>query len=160
MWDDIVHCWSKYMVVMPCFDHLTKMSPVVTVTWGYMHNWSRYIGYKLIHTYGLLHSYRLLQSYRLLCIYRLLCTYRLLHSYRLIDSYSLLRSVKMNGFNSTVICKNSSVTIWEILFNIAMPIIHQKLYSNEGTGGGRVCHNNGIVCHNNLSLWTPPPGLC
>ena len=31
-------------------------------------------------------------------------------------------SVKMNGFNSKVVCKNSSVTIWEILFNIAIPI--------------------------------------
>ena len=28
----------------------------------------------------------------------------------------------MNGFNSKVVCKNSSVTIWEILFNIAIPI--------------------------------------
>ena len=32
----------------------------------------------------------------------------------------------MNGFNSKVVCKNSSVTIWEILFNIAIPIIHHK----------------------------------
>ena len=31
-------------------------------------------------------------------------------------------SVKMNGFNSKVVCKNSSVTIWEILFNITIPI--------------------------------------
>ena len=38
-------------------------------------------------------------------------------------SYRLQRlSVKMNGFNSKVVCKNSSVTIWEILFNIAIPI--------------------------------------
>ena len=32
----------------------------------------------------------------------------------------------MNGFNSKVVCKNSSVAIWEILFNIAIPIIHHK----------------------------------
>ena len=32
----------------------------------------------------------------------------------------------MNGFNSKVVCKNLSVTIWEILFNIAILIIHHK----------------------------------
>ena len=33
----------------------------------------------------------------------------------------------MNGSNSKVVFKNSSaVTIWEILFNIAIPIIHHK----------------------------------
>ena len=55
------------------------------------------------------YSYTLLQS----C--RLLCSYRLLHSYRL-----------PNGFNSKVVCKNSSVNIWEILFNITIPITHHK----------------------------------
>ena len=40
--------------------------------------------------------------------------------YRNTDNKRL--SVKMNGFNSKVVCKNSSVTIWEILFNIAIPI--------------------------------------
>ena len=28
----------------------------------------------------------------------------------------------MNGFNSKVVCKSSSITIWEILFNITIPI--------------------------------------
>ena len=42
----------------------------------------------------------------------------------------------MNGFNNKVVYKNSSVTIWEILFNIAILIIHHKLYLNGG-GGGR-----------------------
>ena len=40
--------------------------------------------------------------------------------YRNTDNKRL--SVKMNGFNSKVVCKNSSVTIWEILFNITIPI--------------------------------------
>ena len=70
------------------------------------------------------------------------------------NSYRLQRvSVKMNGFNSKVICKNSSVTIWEILFNIAIPIIHHKLFSN----GEFVITMGGGVCDNNLSLWTPTP---
>ena len=131
--------WSKQRVATPCFDHLIKMGPVVKVTCKTIKNLSRYLGYKLIniyrllHIYKLLHSYRLLQSYRLLCCYRLLCSYRLLqiyrllHSHRLLHSYRLQRSsVKMNGFNSKVICRNSSVTIWEILFHIAILIIHHK----------------------------------
>ena len=70
---------------------------------------------------GNVHCYTLLHSYRLLCRYRLLQIYRLLHIYRLPHSYRLQRSsVKMNSFNSKVICKNSSVTIWQILFNITI----------------------------------------
>ena len=41
-------------------------------------------------------------------------------------------SVKMNGFNSKVVCKNSSVTIWEILFNIAIPITRGGAYREGG----------------------------
>ena len=78
-------------------------------------------------------------SYRLLQSYRLLCSYGLLHSYRL-----------LNGFNSKVVCKNSSVTIWEILFNITMPIIHHKLYSNEG-----VCHKGGREGFHHFIVKTP-----
>ena len=36
------------------------------------------------------------------------------------------------SFSSKVICKNSSTTIWEILFNTAIPIVHHQLYSNGG----------------------------
>ena len=42
----------------------------------------------------------------------------------------------MNGFNSKVIHKNSSVTIWEILFNITIPIIHHKYRGGFATTGG------------------------
>ena len=43
-------------------------------------------------------------------------------------SYRLQRlSGKMNGFNSKVVSKNSSVTIWEILFNITIPITRDCL---------------------------------
>ena len=42
----------------------------------------------------------------------------------------------MNGFNSKVVCKNLSVTIWEILFNIAIPIIHHKYRGGLATKGG------------------------
>ena len=56
----------------------------------------------------------------------------------------------MNGFSSKVVCKNSSVTIWKILFNITIPIIHHKL------GGwpqqGRDLSQQHIVMIN-------PPGL-
>ena len=44
----------------------------------------------------------------------------------------------MNGFNSKVVCKNSSVTIWEILFNIAIPIIHHKYRGGLVITGGFV----------------------
>ena len=44
-------------------------------------------------------------------------------------------------------CKKSSVAIWEILFNIAILMIHHKLYSN---GGGFVTTT--YRCE------TPPPG--
>ena len=46
-------------------------------------------------------------------------------------SVTVKQSVTMNGFNSKVVCKNSSVTIWEILFNIAIPIIS---ITNTGVG--------------------------
>ena len=52
-------------------------------------------------------------------------------------NYRLLRlSVKINGFNSKVVCKNSSVTIWEILFNITIPIIHHKYRGQLATTRG------------------------
>ena len=54
----------------------------------------------------------------------------------------------MNGFNSKVVCKNSSVTIWKILFNIAIPIIHHKW--------GGVSHNKGGLIITHLSLWYAP----
>ena len=57
----------------------------------------------------------------------------------------------MNGFNSKVVGKNSSVTIWEILFHITIPIIHHK-YS-----GGLVITRGGFVKWP-LSLWYAPPG--
>ena len=57
----------------------------------------------------------------------------------------------MNGFNSKVVCKNSSVTIWEILFNITIPIIHHKYR------GGLVITRGGFV-KRPLSLWYAPPG--
>ena len=87
--------------------------------------------------------------------YRWLHNYRLLHSYRWFHSYRLQRfSVKMNGCNSKVICKNSSATVSKILFNIAILIIHYKLYSN---GGFNI--TMGLGCESNLSLpWTP--GVC
>ena len=83
------------------------------------------------HSYRLFHSYRMFNSYRLFHSYRLFnrSSYRLFNRsiYRLLNSYRLQRlSVKMSGFNSKVVCKNSSVTIWEILFNITIPIIHHK----------------------------------
>ena len=46
-------------------------------------------------------------------------------------SVTVKQSVTMNGFNSKVVCKNSSVTIWEIIFNIAIPIIS---ITNTGVG--------------------------
>ena len=55
----------------------------------------------------------------------------------------------MNGFNSKVVCKNSSVTIWEILFNIAIPIIHHKYR------GGLVI-TRGAFVKRPLSLWYAP----
>ena len=51
----------------------------------------------------------------------------------------------MNGFNSKVVCKNSSVTIWKILFNIAIPIIHHKYRGGLATTRGGVNHNTFIV---------------
>ena len=55
-------------------------------------------------------------------------------------------SVKMNGFNSKVVCKNSSVTIWEILFNIAILItrggfVKQLQYAPRGVPRGGVNEN-------------------
>ena len=86
--------------------------------------------------------------------YSIYFRYRWLHNYRLLHSYRLQRfSVKMNGCNSKVICKNSSATVSKILFNIAILIIHYKLYSN---GGFNIM---GLGCESNLSLpWTP--GVC
>ena len=111
-----------------------KISPVVKVAYKPIKNWSRYLGYRLIHIYRLLHSYRLL------------CSYSLLQSYRLLHSYRLQRlSVEMNGFNSKVTCKNSSVTIWDILFNIAIPIIHHKLYSKGGFVKYYLPHTTNII---------------
>ena len=67
-------------------------------------------------------------------------------------SYTLQRlSVKMNGFNSKVVCKNSSVTIWEILFNITIPIIHHKYR-------GGLVKTRGDFVKRPLSLWYAPPG--
>ena len=58
----------------------------------------------------------------------------------------------MNGFNSKVVCKNLSVTIWEILFNITIPIIHHKYR------GGLVITRGGFV-KRPLSLWYAPQGV-
>ena len=57
--------WSKHRVGTLCFDHLTNIRPVVKVTCKTIKNWSRYLGYKLIHIYRLFHINRLLHSYRL-----------------------------------------------------------------------------------------------
>ena len=68
----------------------------------------------------------------------------------------------MNGFNSKVVCKNSSITIWEILFNIAILIIHHKYR------GGLVITRGGFVKwpqyapgganHNAFIVMVCPPG--
>ena len=58
----------------------------------------------------------------------------------------------MNGFNSKVVCKNVSVTICEILFNITILIIHHKYRGRFATtvGGGGVVTTT-YHCEN------PPP---
>ena len=53
---------------------------------------------------------------------------------------------------SKVVCENSSVTIWEILFNIAIPIIHHKYR------GGLVITRGGFI-KRPLSLWYAPRGV-
>ena len=71
------------------------------------------------------------------------------------------QSVTMKGFNSKVVCKNSSVTISEILFNITIPIIHHKYR------GGLVITRGGFVKqlqyapganHNSFIVVISPPG--
>ena len=116
-----VQFWSKHRIATPCFDHLTKTSPVVKVTCKTIENWSRYLVYELIHIYRLLHSYRPLHSYRLLC------------SYRLQRSF-----VKMNGFNSKIVCKNSSVTIWENPIQYCNTNNPSQIIFKWGRG----CHDN------------------
>ena len=71
----------------------------------------------------------------------------------------------MNGFNSKVVCKNPSVTIWEILVNIAILIIHHKLYLNGGFATTRGVVTTTYHCEPPLSLtmgkllwYIPPPG--
>ena len=56
----------------------------------------------------------------------------------------------MNGFNSKFVCKNSSVTIWKILFNIAIPIIYHKW---------GVSHNKGRALPQQPIIMINPPGL-
>ena len=101
----------------------------------------------MLHSYRLLHSYRMLHS----CLIVTDCLTVTDYSYRL-----QRLSVKMNGFNSKVVCKNLSVTIWEILFNIAIPIIHHKYrgglattrggsYKGLGMPRGGMIHNRKIV---------------
>ena len=55
----------------------------------------------------------------------------------------------MNGFNSKVVSKNSSVTIWKILFNITIPIIHHKW-------GRGVSHNKGGLSQEPIVMISPP----
>ena len=60
----------------------------------------------------------------------------------------------MYGFIGKVICKNSSATIQEILFNIAIPIIYHKLYSNGEEG----LSSQWGFCENTLWLWKKTSG--
>ena len=58
----------------------------------------------------------------------------------------------MNGFNSKVVCKNSSVTIWEILFNVAILItrggfIKRLQYAPPGRTQRGVNENVSPVSH-------------
>ena len=68
----------------------------------------------------------------------------------------------MNGFNSKVVCKNSSVTIWEIRFNITIPIIHHKyrggLVITRGGFVKRLQYAPGGANHNSFIIVISPPG--
>ena len=68
----------------------------------------------------------------------------------------------MKGFNSKVVCKNSSVTILEILFNIAVPIIHHKyrggLVITRGGFRKTASVRPGGANHNSFIVVISPPG--
>ena len=65
--------------------------------------------------------------------------------------------------NSKVVSKNLSVTIWEILFNIAIPIIHHKYRGGLATTRGgfvqRPWYAPGGMIHNRkIVMISPLPG--